>query len=260
MVSIRSASMACRNAPTSKTGMITAVPPTYRATSSWLLQPVTWNSGTEIRVRRPAGIHGERPAAGLGVGQEVLVAGHRALGEAGRAAGVEDRGRAGRLGVVDDQRVAVGQRGSGHERVRRAGVGHHVVRFLLGEARVDRHHDRVGQHGAEEGQHPVDAVAEPDRHPVAALDAEAAQAARHPGRAVPQRGVAQPRAAAGLHHRLGGAVLVDRGAEHLHQVAGQAFVALDAVLAADDAGHVEHAAQVAVVRGAHDAPSLAGVK
>ena len=55
MVSIRSAAMACRNAPTSKTGMITAVPPTYRATSSWLLQPVTWNSGTEIRVRRPAG-------------------------------------------------------------------------------------------------------------------------------------------------------------------------------------------------------------
>src|SRR5256885_187172 len=127
MVSIRSASMACRNAPTSKTGMITAVPPTYRATSSWLLQPVTWNSGTE------------------------------------------------------------------------------------------------------EGQHPVDAVAEPDRHRVAALDAEAAQAARHPGRAVPQRGIAQPGAAAGLHHRLGGAVLVDRGAEHLHQVAGQAFVTLDAV-------------------------------
>src|SRR5437762_761472 len=145
MVSIRSASMACRNAPTSKTGMTTAVPPTYRATSSWLLQPVTWNSGTEIRVRRPAGST-QRP-----------------------------------------------------------------------------------------------------RRQVAALDAQAAQAACHARRAVPQRGVAQPRAAAGLHHRLGGAVLVDRVADHLHQVAGQAFVALDAVLAADDAGHVEHAAQVAVV-------------
>jgi hypothetical protein len=35
--------------------MITAVPPTYSATSSWLLQPVTWNSGTEIRVRSPEG-------------------------------------------------------------------------------------------------------------------------------------------------------------------------------------------------------------
>ena len=55
MVSIRSSSMARRNAPTSKAGMITAVPPTYSAASSWLLQPVTWNSGTEIRVRRPAG-------------------------------------------------------------------------------------------------------------------------------------------------------------------------------------------------------------
>ena len=55
MVSIRSSSMARRSAPTSKAGMIAAVPPRYRATRSWLLQPVTWNSGTEIRVRRPAG-------------------------------------------------------------------------------------------------------------------------------------------------------------------------------------------------------------
>src|SRR5205807_1094967 len=145
MVSICSSEMACRNAATSKTGMITAVPPTYKATSSWLLQPVTWNSGTEIRVRRPAG------------------------------------------------------------------------------------------------------STERERRQVSALDAEAPQAARHPGRAVPERGVAQPRAAAGLHHSLRGALLVDRGAEHLHQVAGQALVALDAVRAADDAGHVEHAAQLAVV-------------
>ncbi len=55
MVSMRSSSMARRKAPTSKAGMITAVPPTYMATSSWLLHPVTWNSGTEINVRRPAG-------------------------------------------------------------------------------------------------------------------------------------------------------------------------------------------------------------
>ena len=34
--------------------MTTAVPPMYSATSSWELQPVTWNSGTEIRVRRSA--------------------------------------------------------------------------------------------------------------------------------------------------------------------------------------------------------------
>ena len=31
--------------------MITAAPPTYSAVSSCELQPVTWNSGTEINVR-----------------------------------------------------------------------------------------------------------------------------------------------------------------------------------------------------------------
>ena len=46
--------MARRNAPISKAGMIAAVPPVYIASRSWLLQPVTWNSGTEIRVRRVA--------------------------------------------------------------------------------------------------------------------------------------------------------------------------------------------------------------
>ena len=54
MTSMRSSSMARRNAPTSKAGMTTAVPPVYMASRSWLLQPVTWNSGTEIRVRRLA--------------------------------------------------------------------------------------------------------------------------------------------------------------------------------------------------------------
>ena len=52
MTSMRSSSMARRNAPISKAGMIAAVPPVYIASRSWVLQPVTWNSGTEIRVRR----------------------------------------------------------------------------------------------------------------------------------------------------------------------------------------------------------------
>ncbi len=128
---------------------------------------------------------GKRAAAGLGVGEEVLVAGHGALGEARGAAGVEDRGRAGRAGLLDGERLAVRQRGARHEDVRRPGVGHDVVRFLLGEAGVDRHDDGVGQDGAEEGQHPVGAVAQLDGHPVAALDAEGTQPARHPGRAIP---------------------------------------------------------------------------
>ena len=53
-VLIRSSSMARRKAPTSKAGMIATVPPRYMVASSWLLQPVTWNSGTEIRPRRPS--------------------------------------------------------------------------------------------------------------------------------------------------------------------------------------------------------------
>lgn len=32
--------------------MITEVPPSRIATKSWVLQPVTWNSGTEMRVRK----------------------------------------------------------------------------------------------------------------------------------------------------------------------------------------------------------------
>lgn len=49
--SIRSSSIAVRNAPTSNCGMITVVPPRYTSTSSWLLHPVTWNSGTDTSVR-----------------------------------------------------------------------------------------------------------------------------------------------------------------------------------------------------------------
>jgi hypothetical protein len=40
---------------------MTDVPPTRAATSSCELQPVTWNSGTEINVRRPAPISAGRP-------------------------------------------------------------------------------------------------------------------------------------------------------------------------------------------------------
>ena len=31
--------------------MITTVPPSISVISSWLLQPVTWNMGTEMRLR-----------------------------------------------------------------------------------------------------------------------------------------------------------------------------------------------------------------
>jgi hypothetical protein len=46
----RSSSIARRNACTSNAGMITDIPATAVSTSSWELQPVTWKSGTEMRV------------------------------------------------------------------------------------------------------------------------------------------------------------------------------------------------------------------
>ena len=50
---MRSSTIASRKALTSKAGMITVVPAVSQATSSWLLQPVTWKSGTEISWRSP---------------------------------------------------------------------------------------------------------------------------------------------------------------------------------------------------------------
>jgi hypothetical protein len=50
--STRSSSMARRKAPTSNAGMITDFPASAVTTSSCELQPVTWNSGTEISVVR----------------------------------------------------------------------------------------------------------------------------------------------------------------------------------------------------------------
>ena len=48
---MRSSAMAVRKRCTSKAGITTAVPPCRRVGSSWLLHPVTWNSGTLIRLR-----------------------------------------------------------------------------------------------------------------------------------------------------------------------------------------------------------------
>src|SRR3954452_12143324 len=48
---MRSSTTARRNACTSKAVMMTTVPPRELVTSNWLLQPVTWNIGTEMRFR-----------------------------------------------------------------------------------------------------------------------------------------------------------------------------------------------------------------
>ncbi len=49
---IRSSTIVRRNSCTSNAGMITVVPFICVVTMSWLLQPVTWNSGTDTRLRR----------------------------------------------------------------------------------------------------------------------------------------------------------------------------------------------------------------
>jgi hypothetical protein len=50
--SMRSSTIAWRNSWTPKAGIIT-VPASRQVGRSWLLQPVTWNNGTETRLRIP---------------------------------------------------------------------------------------------------------------------------------------------------------------------------------------------------------------
>ena len=115
-----------------------------------------------------------------------------------------------------------------------------VFHLLVGEAGVDGHHDRAGHLGAEEREHPVDAVAQPVGHAVAGGDALRAQPAGHAGRAVPQLAVAQPRPAE-LDQRLEVGVLLHRRAQHRHQRPRAVHVARDAVRTALDPGVVEPA-------------------
>ncbi len=48
---IRSSLIARRNACTSNAGIITIASPDSQVGSNWLLQPVTWNNGTETKLR-----------------------------------------------------------------------------------------------------------------------------------------------------------------------------------------------------------------
>ena len=199
---IRSSAMAWRNGlHLERRHDHRAVPPTSVVTSSWLLQPVTWNIGTEIRLRSDGPGAAARSPAGsvLAVGQEVLVRGHGALREARGAAGVEDRREvlpaAGRRPRTARRRAAATP-GSQHDARRRESL-HHVLDLGLGEARVDRARRRPPAISMpKKAERPVDCRCEPDGDPVAPLDPGAAQAAGHAGRAVPQLLVGQPR-----HHR-----------------------------------------------------------
>ena len=118
--------------------------------------------------------------------------GHRALRESGRAAGVEDggRGRPRRPGPRPTA-VAVGQRVAGRDHYRGAAVGRRrtppprrLKRVFTGTTTAP------ASERPEEREHPVDAVAEPDRDAVAGLHAGRAQPAGDPRGAVPQLAIA----------------------------------------------------------------------
>ncbi len=174
----------------------------------------------------------------LDVGQEVLVAGHRPLGEAGGAAGVEDRGEVTRGEVRCGARCTVGQRGTGPQDGSRTAVVEHVLDLPRGEARVHRHRDRAGELRAEESEHPVDPGRQQVGHPVPPLHAGVGEATGHPGRAVPQLPVRQT-VTAHLDQRLGVGTTVDRAPEHRHQRRRQVGVVRDSERIALNSGHVE---------------------
>jgi hypothetical protein len=169
---------------------------------------------------------------------------HRALREAGRAAGVEDRREIVGLGGAGDERLAIRQRRVLLEHVARAGVVEDVLDLALGEARVDRHDDGAAQLHAPEREHPVSAVAKPDRDAVALAHPAVPQPTRDARRAVPELGVREP-FPADLDDRLAVAGAVDGGAQHRHERLRPVGVAGDPVGAALDPAGVEgHGARI----------------
>ncbi len=171
----------------------------------------------------------------LGVGEEVQVRGHRALGEAGRSARVEDRRQVVLAEVVDDQRLAVRQLGARLERQLRARVVDDVLDLGLGEARVDRDRDRTRELDAPEPEHPVGPVGQADRDAIAALHALGAQPTGDARRAVPQLLVGQLRAAVDVDDRRRVGRPLDARAQHLHQRRRAVGVARNPVRTALDA-------------------------
>ena len=108
-------------------------------------------------------VEADHASARLGVGQEVLVGGHRALREARscRSCRRSPRGRRGR----GRRRRPASPSGSGAPGSKTNDAPESVDDVLdlaLGEAGVHRHRDGAQHLDAEEGEHPVDAVGEAD--------------------------------------------------------------------------------------------------
>ena len=207
-------------------------------TSNWLLHPVTWKSGTETRLR--TGVPGSSPMAAhavLAVGQEVLVGGHRPLGEPRGAAGVKDGREIRRHRPVLDHRVGVGQCLARAEHIGRARVAEDVVDLGLGEPSVHGHRHRPGQLGAEEGQDPVRSVGKEDGDPVTTSDTGRLQAPGHPGGPVLELLVGEA-IAADFDGRLAVAVARHRRLQHGHNGRLQAGVPEDPAGITLDAVHL----------------------
>ena len=158
-------------------------------TSSWLLQPVTWNSGTLIRVAR---------VGALGtVDADAPHARSRRWPGSSRARSsrpLETRSCRSCRRSRPDHRAPGPRRPTGSpsgsgiagaKHVARAAVGDDVLHLGLLEAGIDWHRDRPCQLRAPEGQHPVEAVGQQDRRPVAALDARPRAAPRPRARPAP---------------------------------------------------------------------------
>ena len=213
-------------------------------TSSWLLQPVTWNSGTEIEVAharavaRSMPMHAERGLAcwtGSSRGWSSRPSGSRSCRSCRRS----PRGRRGR----GRRRRAARRRAAARRARSTTSAPESATTYstsALGEAGVHRHGDRAGQLRRRRTRAPSRRrCAQPDRHAVAALDAARRAARRPPG---PRGPTAAGRSAARRRprrapRRRGRASTVARSIATSD--VGQAGVAGDAPVVADDAGRGE---------------------
>ena len=191
------------------------------------------DQAAEISGRREADA-----AAGFHVGEEVLVRGHGAFGEAGGAAGVEDGGDVfgGASGVGEGR--AKGERAPVLQNELAAGIVEDVVDFGLAETGVDGDGNGSGELDAEEGDAPVEAVGEADGDAVAVCDALSAEASGEAGGLVPELGVGDA-VGSDFYEGFRVGLAFDGVAQHFDKVAGAVLIAGNAVGVARDEGLVE---------------------
>src|SRR5262249_52175316 len=107
------------------------------------------------------------PMACLRIGEKRFVGSHRALGEPGRAAGVEDCREVLFDKVARRERRTLGQGLIWHKHIARSRIIDYIFDFGFSEARIDRDRHRSGQLNSEEGQAPVEPVSQANCYAVA---------------------------------------------------------------------------------------------